>query len=140
MHVSLATAALLAALIAAPAAHAADLTLTLTDIRAQTGIIKIGLVNSVEAWNGAAPPVQTTGGPPSGEVQTFTFKDLAPGTYALMITHDENGNGKLDTNALGMPLEGFGFSNNPRVMRKPTFAEAQFTVGADDVVVAVELR
>ena len=139
MKLLLATA-LLAALVVAPVANAADLTLNLSDIRAQTGIIKIGLVNTVEAWNGAAPPVQGTGGPPTGESQTFTFKDLAPGTYALMITHDENGNGKLDTNALGMPLEGYGFSNNPRVMRKPTFAEAQFTVGADNVVVAVELR
>ena len=140
MHASLATTALLVALFATPVAHAADLNVNLTDIRAQTGVIKVGLVDSVAAWDGAAKPVQGTGGAPSGDSQTFTFKDLAPGTYAVMITHDENGNGKLDTNMLGMPTEGYGFSNNPRVMRKPTFEEARFTIGADNVVVTVELR
>ena len=57
-----------------------------------------------------------------------------------MITHDENGNGKLDTNVMGMPLEGYGFSNNPQVMRKPTWDEARFTVADSDVAIDVELR
>jgi len=33
----------------------------------------------------------------------------------------ENDNSKLDSNIIGIPLEGYGFSNNPQVMRKPTF-------------------
>ncbi|MET0808503.1 MAG: DUF2141 domain-containing protein, partial [Pseudoxanthomonas sp.] len=54
--------------------------------------------------------------------------------------HDENGNGKLDTNVMGMPLEGYGFSNNPQVMRKPTWDEARFTVGDGDVAIDVDLH
>ena len=40
------------------------------------------------------------------------FEDIAPGTYALAVIHDENMNGKLDTNFLGSPTEGYGFSND----------------------------
>ena len=57
-----------------------------------------------------------------------------------MITHDENGNGKLDTNVVGMPLEGYGFSNNPQVMRKPTWDEARFDVTATGAAIDIDLR
>ena len=40
------------------------------------------------------------------------FRDIAVGTYAVSIFHDENSNGKLDTNFMGIPREGVGASNN----------------------------
>ena len=138
-HPLLATAALLA-FATATAATAGELTVNLQGIRAQGGLLKVAVVDSQDAWDGKAAPVQVDGAPPRGEAATFTFKDLKPGSYAVMITHDENGNGKLDTNAIGMPLEGYGFSNNPRVMRKPTWDEARFEVTATDAAIAVELR
>lgn len=119
---------------------AADLTVTLTGIRASTGILKLALVDSADGWAGTARPVQATGAPPSGDSQVFTFPGVSPGRYALMVTHDENANGKLDTNLIGMPVEGYGFSNNPQVMRKPTFDEAAFDVGTQAAVLTVELR
>lgn len=42
----------------------------------------------------------------------FVFNDLKNGRYAVQFFHDENSNGALDTNFLGIPTEGFGFSNN----------------------------
>lgn len=121
-------------------AAAADLTVKLHGIRAQTGLVKIAVVGSQDAWDGKAAPVQAAGAPAHGEDATFSFKDLKPGEYAVMITHDENDNGKMDTNVMGMPLEGYGFSNNPQVMRKPTWDEARFTVTDGDVAIDVELR
>jgi uncharacterized protein (DUF2141 family) len=114
--------------------QAADLTVVLRDVRAQTGLVKVALVDSQAGWEGQAAPVQATGGPPDGETATYVFKDVAPGPYAVMITHDENGNGKLDTNLIGMPVEGYGFSNNPRVMRKPTWDEARFDLASDQSI------
>ena len=134
-------ALLLSALFAASAAaQAAELTVVLHDVRAQTGLIKIALVDSQAGWDGQAAPVQATGAPPSGGQATFVFKDLKPGAYAVLITHDENGNGQLDTNAMGMPLEGYGFSNNPRVMRKPTWDEARFDLAGAAANIDVSLR
>ena len=135
-----ASAAICLATLSAAPAFAADLTVNLQGLRAQTGLVKVALVDSQQAWDGKAAPVQATGAPPQGEVAQFTFKDLKPGRYAVMITHDENGNGKLDTNLIGMPVEGYGFSNNPRVMRKPTWDETRFEVGADNLAINVELR
>lgn len=43
---------------------------------------------------------------------TIIIKDLKPGRYAVRYYHDENLNGKMDTNILGKPIEGYGFSNN----------------------------
>lgn len=49
---------------------------------------------------------------------------------AISAFHDENENGKLDTNFLGIPKEGFGFSRNPRVMfGPPGFKESVLSVG-----------
>lgn len=135
--------ALAAALFAASAivpAFAAELTVNLHGIRAQSGLVKVAIVDSRDAWDGKAAPVQFDGAPPQDETAKFVFKDLKPGNYAVMITHDENGNGKLDTNVMGMPLEGYGFSNNPQVMRKPTWDEARFEIGTGDVAIDVALH
>jgi uncharacterized protein (DUF2141 family) len=42
----------------------------------------------------------------------FTISDLKPGKYAVRYYHDENLNGIMEKNAVGKPLEGYGFSNN----------------------------
>jgi len=42
------------------------------------------------------------------------FAGIAPGTYAISVFHDENSNGKLDTNFMGIPSEGVGASNEAK--------------------------
>ena len=138
--VSLVRTAIGLALLAGGPAFAGDLTVKLHGVRAQTGLIRAAVVDSQEAWNGKAAPVQADGVPAQADEASFTFKDLKPGSYAVMITHDENGNGKLDTNVVGMPLEGYGFSNNPQVMRKPTWDEARFEITATGAAIDIDLR
>lgn len=115
-------------------AQAAELTVRIHDIRAQTGVLRVALVDGAPGWDGKAAPVKADGAPPQSDGAAFVFKNLAPGTYAVMINHDENGNGKLDRNFMGMPTEGYGFSNNPTVMRKPTWEEARFELAADKAI------
>lgn len=58
---------------------------------------------------------------------TVTFKAVHDGTYAISSFNDENGNGKLDTNFLGIPKEGTGASNNaPANFGPPKWADAKF--------------
>ncbi len=40
------------------------------------------------------------------------FEGIAPGWYGILVFHDENNNGLLDKNFLGIPIEGYGASNN----------------------------
>ena len=55
------------------------------------------------------------------------FEDIPPGTYAITVIHDENMDGKLDTNWLGIPKEGYGFSNDARaLLGAPSFSAARF--------------
>jgi uncharacterized protein (DUF2141 family) len=55
------------------------------------------------------------------------FEDLPPGDYALAVIHDENMNGKLDTNWFGIPSEGYGFSNDAKaLLGAPSFSAAGF--------------
>ena len=59
--------------------------------------------------------------------------DAPPGLYAVGAYHDENGNGKLDTNFIGYPVEGYALSNGIRaIMSRPRFADAAVKVGEGD--------
>jgi uncharacterized protein (DUF2141 family) len=60
--------------------------------------------------------------------------DLAPGPYAVAVTHDANGNGQMDFNFLGLPQESYGFSNGVRPrLGPPSFDAAAVAVAADGV-------
>lgn len=52
----------------------------------------------------------------AGEREMATTIDLPAGEYAISVFLDENNNGRLDQNVLGIPRERFGFSNNPRIL------------------------
>ena len=55
------------------------------------------------------------------------FSGVPAGDYAVSVFHDENGNGKFDMNWMGMPLEGYGFSNNIKPhFKAPDFDECKF--------------
>lgn len=68
-----------------------------------------------------------------GGKSTFAFKNVPPGVWAIAVFHDENGNGKFDTNFLGIPKEGWGTSRNARpAVGAPDFEDAKFTVKQGD--------
>jgi len=80
----------------------------------------------------------SAGGAP--ETLVITFPDVRPGTYAIALLHDENGNGRADKAAM-IPREGFGFSRDARVrMGPPTFDDAAFSVGSEPVQQTIRMR
>lgn len=69
------------------------------------------------------------------------FEDIPPGTYAMVVIHDENRNGKLDTNWLGIPNEGYGFSNSAKgMLGAPSFSDARFTYDGANVDMTMSLN
>lgn len=69
------------------------------------------------------------------------FEDIPPGTYAMAVVHDENMNGKLDTNFLGIPREGYGFSNDAQgLLGAPPFSAAAFQYNGQNVELTMSLR
>lgn len=70
----------------------------------------------------------------------FVVRDLAPGRYALSAFHDENDNGELDTNLMGIPSVGYGFGNDASAaFGPPTFEAAAVDVDAASGVTALTL-
>jgi uncharacterized protein (DUF2141 family) len=60
--------------------------------------------------------------------RSFAFEGVRPGTYAIAVVHDENGNNKMDL-AVFVPKEGFAFSRNPAIsFGPPKFESAKFQV------------
>jgi uncharacterized protein (DUF2141 family) len=62
-----------------------------------------------------------------------TFENVAPGTYAIMVLHDENENYRMDFDTNGMPIESYGMSNNPLSYGPPQFSDAKFEVDDEDL-------
>ncbi len=64
-----------------------------------------------------------------------------PGVYGLALYHDENANGKIDRNGLGIPKEGFGFSNNPRIfMSAPSLKSVRFMAGPAGTTLRIRMK
>lgn len=78
---------------------------------------------------------------PAGEATVLRFTDVAPGTYAIALLHDENDNGRADRALSMIPREGFGFSRDAPVrMGPPDFDEAAITIGSAPVRQTIRMR
>ncbi|MEO8018648.1 MAG: DUF2141 domain-containing protein [Pseudomonadota bacterium] len=120
-------------------AHAGDLTVKITDIRATKGTLMVSVANTEAAWNNQEKPVAAQKIGATDKEIVLHFK-LPAGSYAVQVMHDENDNGKLDSNFMGIPSEGYGFSNNPQVMRRANFSESKFEVTDAPTAIVVRLR
>lgn len=108
------------------------MTVEIAGLRDTKGSVRLCLTSDAKAF-----PVCTKANSKNATVAAghsavrYTFTGVTPGTYAIAAFHDTNNNGKLDR-SLGIPREGFAFSNNPAMRpRAPTWAEARFQVAGD---------
>jgi uncharacterized protein (DUF2141 family) len=68
------------------------------------------------------------------------FENLPQGVYSVYVFHDENLNGKMDSNEMGIPIEGYGASNNSeKRMRPPDPSEAKFTLNQQKTTIEIKL-
>lgn len=64
---------------------------------------------------------------PKSRQAVLYIKDVKFGEYALAVYQDENNNGEIGKNLLGMPTEGYAYSNNVKPFFKaPLFNECKF--------------
>ena len=119
----------------------ADINLSISGLRSDKGQLMVCLTKNSKAFpdctkdNGAIKKLV-----PASGASHLTFANVAPGTYAVAIVHDENGNNKMDLR-LFIPREGFAFSRNPAIrMGPPKFGSASFEVGGDDVNQSVKMK
>lgn len=108
---------------------AAELTIIINQLRSNAGIVHIALYNAPEKFPDSDGMISEINVPAEKPSIQWTFKNLKSGQYAIATYHDENGNDEFDQGFLGIPLEGYAFSNNATVFfGPPDFTEAAFTV------------
>jgi uncharacterized protein (DUF2141 family) len=110
--------------------------------RSTSGVLACRLYASGDGF-----PMDPKGGveqrvPVREQAASCSFAGVTPGTYAVAVVHDENDNGKLDTNFFGAPTEGYGVSNNHTyAFAAPEWEESKFDVEpGKDVGLGIVLR
>jgi uncharacterized protein (DUF2141 family) len=102
--------------------------LNISNIRSNNGSVKVSLFSTADGFpNNPNKAVAIQSVLIQKNQVTVRFENLAFGTYAIACLHDENGNGKMDTNLVGIPKEGYGASNNAvNKLSAPKFEAAKF--------------
>ena len=104
------------------------LVLHITDVRNDRGVVRIAVYDRPDAF--PFGDAVTEAAPLAAEgIMTIQFQGLPPGRYAIAFYHDENLDHDFTRGLLGVPLEGFGFSNDAPVrLTAPSFAAAAITL------------
>ncbi len=132
------SAAICAGLVAM--AHASEIRVTVADIDDAGGRIGCALHSAATGFPMGQNALQMIWQQTSGTSATCTFTGVAPGSYAISVANDLNGNGMTDTNVFGLPTEEWGVSGDVRpALRAPRFPEAAFDVTAAPVDLTVEV-
>lgn len=110
-----------------------NLTVSITGLKSNAGLVKVGLFDSEgkflkSAFKGMSSEIKSN-------AATVTFTDIPKGEYAISVYHDKNKNGKLDTNFMGIPSEDFACSNNAKgFMGPPKHEDAKFELSKDSKI------
>jgi len=121
---------LLAALSASGAAYAdgQPMTVRLNGVEHDRGTLKVALFSDAKSFRKVDKAFASGEVPAKAGTVTLVFDEVPAGQYAIMAYHDENANGELDRRLGMFPTEGYGLSNNPKVMGPPAFEDSRFSV------------
>jgi uncharacterized protein (DUF2141 family) len=114
------------------------LEVTVRNIKEAKGTIRVGLFTSEKDFLKTAAEGKVVKA--NAKEITVVFENLKSGDYAVSVIHDENENGELDSNMVGIPKEGFAFGNNAMgTFGPPSFDKAKVSLIKNEKQV-VELK
>jgi uncharacterized protein (DUF2141 family) len=110
----------------------------LTRPKNDNGVVVCALFDRI-GW--LTTPVKPAWGKIKGNRAVCVFNDVRPGTYGISAYHDENKNGKLDTNVVGMPIEDYCASRDARAtFSAPSFDDAKFEYKGGKLRLSAQLK
>jgi len=114
-------------------------TVQIINFPSTNGTVEVSLFDSPESFL-VEPFLQRSGKVNESHSFETKFSALPPGEYAVVIVHDANDNGKLDSGFLDIGGESYAYSNGVKPwFGRPDFDEVKFTVDETDVVVEIDL-
>ena len=118
---------LTAGMAAADAQTAGRISVPVSGLRNDDGVVRCGLYAAPEAFPKAGQESRGVIAKIKGGQATCVFNGLQPGTYAVAAFHAESNETQMQYGLFGKPKEGYGFSRNPSSsMGAPKFAAAAF--------------
>lgn len=132
---------LLGCLLAAGHAKADDsrLVVNLLGVRDATGNLRASLYREPDTFRKEDKAVQVVSLPAAKGDAKLVFTGLPAGRYAVMAYHDDNLDQKLNLRFGMFPTEGYGLSNNPKVMGPPKFADSAFDLTGPETAINIKL-
>ncbi|WP_019026841.1 DUF2141 domain-containing protein [Colwellia piezophila] len=102
--------------------QASDIEFEISGINSDKGKLYIQLFKGEENYHKGNAELASVVNAAKGSTKVI-FNNVDQGEYVLRFFHDENNNGELETNLFGLPVEGYGFSNNA----KPNFGPVSYS-------------
>lgn len=117
-----------------PLAAQHKMEITIKGIEKVKGTVLVAVYNSEDSF--MKKHVLSAKQKVSDKQVTVVIDNVKTGDYAITTFHDENDNGKLDTNFIGIPNEPYGFSNDARgSFGPPSFDKAKVKIDGDKKLV-----
>ena len=132
--------------LAVPSAIAAEsgggrIQIVVVGLRSNSGRLVCTLFDSPDGFPRDDSAARTMSVPIAAHSGTCNFPVTKRGQYAAVVFHDENADGKFNSNWLGLPKEGYGFSNDASISwRPPNFEEAGFAFDGGSKRITVHIR
>lgn len=106
-----------------------SLTIQISNIETKKGTLEVALFNKKEGFLKSGSQYKKMRVKVTGNAQNITFENLPKGNYAVALYHDENSDNKCNTNFIGIPTEGYGFSNNVKPkLSAPSFDATKIAI------------
>lgn len=120
------------------AANSTKLTIRVQGIKNKKGTVNIALYESDADFN--QEKFSYVSRTPADLSGTIIFDKVDYGNYGVAVYHDENENQKLDRNFIGMPAEGYGFSNNVKgKLGPPSFKDTSVLMNQAETNLSIQL-
>jgi uncharacterized protein (DUF2141 family) len=118
-----------------------SLTVSVSNILSDKGVIRLYLFDNAEAFPQKMNlAVKTVSAKAIKGTQQIQIDGIVPGNYAIAIIHDENNDGKLNLNLIGIPKEPTGASNGAvGKMGPPKYKDAVILISAATKTIAIKM-
>ena len=118
-----------------------SLVVTIEGFSNSEGYAMVAVFDSEKAYKEGSPKTAKAKVEVTDQKALVIFDDLKYGTYAVASFHDQNANGKMDKNFLGIPKESYGHSNNVRgSFGPPSFDKAKIDFGSPEKQIKIKLE
>ena len=138
--------AFLALLVVAPSPAFSEstgkLVIDISGFPSSDGFAMVALNNSEKSYKGGEDlAIAKTRSMVVDQKAQVIFTNLPYGWYGISLYHDENSNGEMDKNAMGIPREAYGFSNNAKgFFGKPSYKNVKFQLNSAEMQIVINLN